>query len=297
VRAVVLRAVGGELAVEDVPEPDGDSVRVRAAGVNFADVLIRRGRYPQMPELPHVLGSEIAGDLDGRRVAAFTRAGGYAERAAVDQHWVFDLPEGKAFDEAAALLTTYLTVYIPFVSESLVSAGSSVLVHAGSGGVGSAAIQLAQHLGAHVIATASTERKRTFAREAGADEVRAYDEVDDVRVDIVLDPVGGEVFSRSLLLLKPGGWIVAVGYAGGAWEDLSPALIVGRNVGVKGVFLGRLMQLAPQFVRDCGLEIVAMWERDEIAPLVGARFPLEQAGEAHALIEAREHVGKVVLEP
>jgi NADPH2:quinone reductase len=297
VRAVVLRAVGGELAVEDVPEPDGDSVRVRAAGVNFADVLIRRGRYPQMPELPHVLGSEIAGDLDGRRVAAFTRAGGYAERAAVDQHWVFDLPEGKAFDEAAALLTTYLTVYIPFVSESLVSAGSSVLVHAGSGGVGSAAIQLAKHLGAHVVATASTERKRTFAREAGADEVRAYDEVDDVRVDIVLDPVGGEVFSRSLLLLKPGGWIVAVGYAGGAWEDLSPALIVGRNVGVKGVFLGRLMQLAPQFVRDCGLEVVAMWERDEIVPLVGARFPLEQAGEAHALIEAREHVGKVVLEP
>ena len=296
-RAVVLREVGGELAVEDVPEPDRESIRVRAAGVNFADVLIRRGRYPQMPELPHVLGAEIAGELGGRHVAALTRAGGYAERAVADAQWIFDLPEAKGFDEAAALLTTYLTAYISFVTDGLVAEGSTVLVHAGSGGVGSAAIQLAKHLGAHVVATASTERKREFARDAGADEVRGYDELDDVRVDVVLDPVGGELFSRSLLLLKPGGWIVAVGYAGGAWDDVSPALIVGRNLGVKGVFLGRLMQLSPQFVRDCGVEVVAMWARGEIDPLVGARFPLERADEAHALIEAREHVGKVVLEP
>ena len=296
-RAVVLREVGGELALEDVPEPEGEAVDVRAAGVNFADVLVRHGRYPQMPDLPHVLGGEVAGELDGRRVAALTRSGGYAERVAVDPHWAFELPANASFAEGAALLTTYLTGYIPLVRQGLVSDGSSVLVHAGAGGVGTAAIQLAKHLGAHVVATASTERKREFAREVGADEVRGYDDLDGVRVDVVVDPVGGELFTRSLLLLNPSGWIVAIGYAGGAWEDVSPALIVGRNLGVKGIFLGRLMQLAPAFVRDCGLELVAMWERGEIGPVVGARFPLERAADAHALMEARENVGKVVLEP
>jgi NADPH:quinone reductase len=297
VRAVVLREVGGELTLEDVPEPEGEAVDVRAAGVNFADVLVRRGRYPQMPELPHVLGGEVAGELDGRRVAALTRSGGYAERVAVDPHWVFELPAGAGFAQGAALLTTYLTAYIPLVHQALVSDGTSVLVHAGAGGVGTASIQLAKHLGAHVVATASSESKRDFAREVGADEVRAYDDLDGVRVDVVVDPVGGELFGRSLFLLNPSGWIVAVGYAGGAWEDVSPALLVGRNLGVKGVFLGRLMQLAPAFVRDCGVEVVAMWERDEIRPVVGARFPLERAADAHALIEARESVGKVVLAP
>jgi NADPH2:quinone reductase len=296
-RAVLLREVGGELAIEDVPDPDAPAVDVRAAGVNFADVLVRRGRYPQMPELPHVLGAEVAGELDGRRVAALARSGGYAERATVDPFWAVDLPEGASFAEGAALLTTYVTAYIPLVSQALVAQGSSVLVHAGSGGVGTASIQLAKHLGARVVATASTEKKRAFALEVGADEVRAYDELDGLRVDVVVDPVGGELFARSLLVLNPSGWIVAVGYAGGAWEDVNPALLVGRNVGVKGVYLGRLMQLAPQFVRDCALEVVAMWGRGEIRPVVGARFPLERAGDAHALIEAREHVGKVVLEP
>jgi len=297
VRAVVLREVGGALAVEDVPEPDRDVVEVRAAGINFADVLVRRGRYPQMPDLPHVLGGEVAGELDGRRVAALTRSGGYAERAGVDPQWVFELPADADFAEGAALLTTYLTAYIPLVVEGLVSEGSTVLVHSGSGGVGTASIQLAKHLGGHVVATASTETKREFARNVGADEVRGYEELDDVRADVVVDPVGGELFARSMLLLKPGGWIIAIGYAGGAWQDVNPALLVGRNVGVKGVFLGRLMQLAPAFVRDCGVELVAMWERGEIRPLVGSRFALEQADDAHALIEAREHVGKVVLEP
>ena len=296
-RAVVLREVGGALAVEDVPEPDRDVVEVRAAGINFADVLVRRGRYPQMPDLPHVLGGEVAGELDGRRVAALTRSGGYAERAGVDPQWVFELPADADFAEGAALLTTYLTAYIPLVVEGLVSEGSTVLVHSGSGGVGTASIQLAKHLGGHVVATASTETKREFARNVGADEVRGYEELDDVRADVVVDPVGGELFARSMLLLKPGGWIIAIGYAGGAWQDVNPALLVGRNVGVKGVFLGRLMQLAPAFVRDCGVELVAMWERGEIRPLVGSRFALEQAADAHALIEAREHVGKVVLEP
>jgi NADPH2:quinone reductase len=295
-RAVVLREVGGDLALEDVPEPEGGSVvDVRAAGINFADVLIRRGMYPQMPELPHVLGSEVAGDLDGRRVLALPRAaGGYAERVEVDPQWTFPLPDNASYAAGASFLTTYLTAYIPLLH---VKRPRSVLVHAGSGGVGSAAVQIAKHLGATVFATAGSEEKRAVARNAGADEVLGYDEVDELRVDVVLDPVGGEVFTRSLPLLNPLGTIVAIGFAGGLWQDPSVQWLVGRNVSVFGFYLGRLMKLQPEYVHERADELLALWAEGVIEPLVGATFPLADANGAHALIEERKHVGKVVLEP
>jgi NADPH2:quinone reductase len=295
VKAVVLHEVGGPLTLEEVPEPADAAVEVRAAGVNFADVLIRRGLYPQMPQLPYVLGNEVAGELDGRRVAAFPReAGGYAERVDVDPQWTFDLPDNATFAAGASFLTTYLTAHL---SLRAAGAGSTVLVHAGSGGVGGAAIQLAKRLGATVVATASTDDKRAFARRAGADEAIGYDEIDDLRVDVVVDPVGGEIFDRSLALLRPLGTIAAVGFAGGLWRDPSVQWLVGRNATVSGVYLGRLMKLAPDIVRAAALDLLAMWERGEIDPLVGATFALGEADAAHALIESRRHVGKVVLEP
>jgi NADPH2:quinone reductase len=295
VKAVVLREVDGDLALEEWDDPSGTVVDVRAAGVNFADVLIRRGLYPQMPELPYVLGMEVAGELDGRRVVAFAGApGGYAERVEVEPHWVFDLPDHASFAQGAGFLATYLTAYMPLLAAHR---ADTVLVHAGSGGVGSAAIQLAKQRGAHVIATASSDEKRAYARELGADEVRGYDEIDDLRVDLVLDPVGGEVFTRSLPLLNPLGTIVAIGFAGGLWQDPSVQWLVGRNATVSGFYLNRLMKLRPDYVRACGEELLALWRERAIEPPVGATFPLAAAGEAHALIEARRHVGKVVLEP
>ena len=178
-----------------------------------------------------------------------------------------------------------------------ITPASTVLVHAGSGGVGCAAIQLAKQLGAKVIATASSDEKRTFALGVGADEALGYDQLDDLRVDLVIDPVGGEVFTRSLPLLNPLGAIVAVGFAGGLWTDPSVQWLVGRNASVVGVYLGRLMKLQPQLVHECAIELLALWAQGEIDPIVGATFPLADAGAAHALIEGRRHVGKVVLEP
>jgi NADPH2:quinone reductase len=295
VNAVVLREVGGDLALEEWEEPSGVVVDVRAAGVNFADVLIRRGLYPQMPDLPYVLGSEVAGELDGRRVCAWSvGGGGYAERVEIDPAWVFDIPAGASFAAGAAFLTTYLTAYIPLVS---IARAETVLVHAGSGGVGAAAIQLAKNRGATVFATASSEKKREVARRAGADEVRGYDEIDDLRVDVVLDPVGGDVFTRSLPLLNPLGTIVAIGFTGGLWQDPSVQWLVGRNASVFGFYLGRLLRLAPALVRERAEELLALWAGGAIDPLVGATFPLAEARDAHALIESRQHVGKVVLEP
>jgi NADPH:quinone reductase len=303
-KAIVLRETGGpeRLKLVEVPDPeprDGQVVlHVRAAGVNFADVLIRRGRYPQAPELPTVPGSEVAGEANGRRVMALPQGGGYAEALAVDERLVVPLPDGASFEEGAGFLLTFLTAWIPLTRQVRVGPGSVVLVHAGSGGVGSAAIQLAKHLGAHVVATASTPEKRRVALEQAADEAVAYDKfVEKVRADVVLDPVGGDVFKESFRVLKPLGTVVALGYAGGWWEPLDPARLVGRNLGMQGFYLGRLMRHEPALVQEAVGELVALWSSGAVKPLIGATFPLEQAGEAHELIESREHVGKVVLVP
>ena len=303
-KAVVLRETGGpdRLELTEVPDPepaDGEVVvRVRAAGVNFADVLVRQGRYPQPPELPTVPGSEVAGEVDGRRVMALPRGGGYAEAIAVDEQLVVPLPDGASFEEGAGFLLTFLTAWIPLTRQVRVGEGSVVLVHAGSGGVGSAAIQLAKHLGAEVVATASTEEKRRVALEQGADQAVGYDEfLEKVRADVVLDPVGGEIFTQSFGVLKPLGTVVALGFAGGWWEPMDPAPLVGRNLGMQGFYLGRLMRHDPELVREAIGEVLELWSSGVVKPLVGATFPLEGAAEAHALIEARRHVGKVILVP
>jgi NADPH2:quinone reductase len=303
-RAILLRETGGpeQLEITDVPEPvarDGQVLlRVRAAGVNFADVLVRQGRYPQPPELPTVPGSEVAGEVGGRRVAALPQGGGYAEWVAVDPALLVPLPDGASFEEGASFLLTFLTAWIPLTRQVRVGPGSVVLVHAGSGGVGSAAVQVAKHLGARVVATASTEEKRQVARELGADEAVGYEDFDaQVRADVVLDSVGGEVFELSLGVLEPLGTLVGIGFAGGWWKPLDPAPLVGRNVGVVGFYLGRLMRHRPELVAQAIGELLPLWEAGALRPLVGSTFSLAEAPAAHRLIEERRHVGKVVLVP
>jgi NADPH:quinone reductase len=301
VRAVVLRETGDadRLRIEDVPEPEGDTIAVRAAGVNFLDVLVRQGRYPQPPPLPATPGIEVSGDVDGRRVLALLRqtGGGYAERASIDPDWVFPLPERASYEEGAAFLMTFLTAWMPLHHVGVLP-GATVLVHAGAGGGGSAAIQVARHLGARVVATASTEEKRELVLRLGAQEAYGYDEFTDaVRADVVLDPVGGDVFAASLGVVNPLGTLVAVGYAAGEWQPLNTQLLVGRNVAVFGFYLGRLMRLAPGRVHEAANEVLQAWREGALKPLVGATFPLERAADAHRLIEARRHVGKVVLVP
>jgi len=291
-RAVVLRETGGpeQLQLEEVAEPDEPALRVRAAGVNFMDVLIRRGQYPQMPELPHVLGGEVAGELDGERVFGFPGgSGGYAERVRVDPQWLFPLPDGASFEEGASFLMANLTAWLPLRRVE----AETVLVTAASGGVGSAAVRIGKHLGARVVAAASTEEKRRFALELGADEAVGYDELPPC--DVAFDVVGGDVFAACLPALRPLGTLIAVGEAGGRWPELDPRLLVGRNVSVQGFYLGRLMRLAPELVRAAAEEVVELWRSGAVEPVVGETFPLEQVAEAHRLIDERKHVGKVVL--
>jgi len=304
-RAILLGETGGpgRLVLTEVAEPvagDGQVlVRIRAAGVNFLDLLVRSGNYPQAPSLPVVPGVEIAGEVDGRRVIALLPgSGGYAEAAAVDEHRLYPLPAGASFEEGAAFMLTFLTAYIPLTRQVRVEPGTTVLVHAGSGGVGCAAIQVARHLGARVVATASSEEKRRFALEQGAEEAYKYDEfAEHVRPDVVIDPVGGKLLAETLPTLAPLGTIVAIGYAGGWWEELTPALLVGRNVGIQGFYLGRLTERRPEIVKAAADDLLHLWSQGAIRPVVGAGFPLDQAAAAHTLIEERRHVAKVVLVP
>ena len=302
-KAAVLPGVDAEFQLREVPDPSPEGrvlIRVRAAGVNFADVLIRRGRYPQMPKLPAVLGSEVAGELeDGTRVMAITSgAGGYAELVAVDPAQVVRLPEQASFAEGASFLLTFLTAYIPLTRQARVRVGSTVLVYAAAGGVGSAAIQVARALGARVVGAVGSAEKLDVCRSLGAEAAHVYDELpDDLAVDVVLDPVGGELFASSFTRLRPLGTLVAIGSAAGAWAAVEPARLVGRNVGLAGFYLGRLLRLEPELVGEAVGELLALWQTGALKPLVGAELPLHDVERAHELVESRQSVGKVVLAP
>jgi NADPH2:quinone reductase len=251
-----------------------------------------------MPELPTILGVEVAGDVDGQRVIALPQEGGYAEEVSVAADGLVPLPDGASYEEGASFLMTFLTAYIPLTRQLRLEPGMTVLVHAGAGGVGGAAIQLAKHFGAHVVATAGSEEKRAFAQEHGADEAFGYDDfAEHVRADVVLDPVGGELVAESHRVLKPLGAHVLLGFAGGWWEPVDPALLVGRNVSLVGFYLGRLMRLAPEVVQAATAELMTLWSERAVRPIVGSTFPLADAAAAHRLIEERKHVGKVVLVP
>jgi len=302
-KAAVLPAVDAPFELRDVPDPvpqDGEVlVRVRAAGINFLDVLIRRGRYPQMPELPAVLGYELSGELeDGARVMAMVTTGGYAELAAVPRASLVPLPDGASFAEGAGFVLTFLTAWVPLTRQVRLGEGQTVLVHAAAGGVGTAAIQVARALGARVVAAVGSPEKLELCRELGAEEAYVYEELpDDLRVDVVVDPVGGELFEAAVPRLRPLGTVVAIGYAGGLWPELQPAQLVGRNVGVQGVYIGRLLRHAPDVIAAATRELLELWSSRRIRPVVGAELPLAEVEDAHALVESRRSVGKVVLVP
>jgi len=283
------------------PAPDGKVlVRVRAAGVNFADVMVRRGRYPQMPELPTVLGSEVAGELeDGTRVMALTAGGGgYAELVAVAPAQIVPLPDHATFAEGAGFLLTFLTAFIPLTRQVRIGPGSRVLVTAAAGGVGTAALQIARGLGATVVGAVGSAEKIDVCLQLGAEAAYVYDDVpEDETFDVILDQVGGDVFAASLNKLRPLGTVIAVGSAGGAWPPVDPARVVGRNAAVAGFYLGRLLRLDPELVGSAVGELLAFWQTGALAPLVGHELPLDAAEHAHELLESRRSVGKVVLVP
>ena len=173
-----------------------------------------------------------------------------------------------------------------------------MLVTAAAGGVGSAGVQLAASLGAHVVGAVGSPEKRDHVLALGAAEAVLYDEVGGLEpFDVILDQVGGEVFAAGLEQLRPLGTIVAVGFAGGAWPTIDPARLVGRNSSVAGFYLGRLMRFEPDLVRAAVGQLLEQWAAGSISPSVGATFPLADGAEALRMVAERRSTGKVVLLP
>ncbi|MDX1420665.1 MAG: zinc-binding dehydrogenase [Rubricoccaceae bacterium] len=325
-------------APDPVPGPGQVRIAVEAAGINFADILARQGLYPDAPDLPAVVGYEVAGTVDavsdgverpavGDPVLALVRFGGYSSAVVVPAASVFPRPEGMTAEVGAALPVTYLTAFQMMVvmggvrhAQELGGRRMRVLVHGASGGVGTAAADLGRIYGVELLGTASPG-KHDFVRERGYDhavDYRTDDWVAEVRdltdgdgVDLVLDPIGGAHWAKSLDVLAPTGRVVLYGIssvAGGGklgmlkmalgipWRRLSPLSLINRNHGVLGVNLGHLWGEGER-IGGWARKLLAYYVRGQVQPFVDRSFPFERAAEAHAYIEGRQNRGKVVLTP
>jgi NADPH2:quinone reductase len=230
--------------------------------------------------------------------------GGFAEVVNTAPQAVFALPDALDFAQGAALLLNYHTAYFALKLRGRLKEGETVLVHGAAGGVGTAVLQVAKALGARTIAVVSTDDKERVARDAGADEVVRSDgpwkdqakELSAGGVDIVLDPVGGDRFTDSLRSLREDGRLVVVGFTGGSIPEVKVNRLLLNNIDVVGAGWGAYVMTKPQLTRQIAAELDRMIADGYVRPPVGARFPLERAGEALAVIDRREATGKVVLD-
>jgi NADPH:quinone reductase len=323
VQIVDLSGPESALRVVDLPEPEpshmltpgsGVVVEVHAAGVSFPELLQTRGQYQLQPDLPFVPGGEAGGVVTsapeaapvrpGDRVAAFPFLGAWAETAVAPEFAVFKLPDELDFAQGAALILNYHTAYFCLKLRGRLTDGETVLVHGAAGGVGTAALQVAKGLGARTIGVVSSAEKASVASAAGADEVVRSDgpwkdeakELSGGGVDVVFDPVGGDRFTDSIRSLREGGRVVVVGFAGGAIPQVKVNRLLLSNTEVVGAGWGAFVVGKPDVWHEMGAAVNGMIDAGQIRPVVGAHFPLEQAGKALKLLDDRAALGKVVLD-
>ncbi len=320
-RAIAVTAFGGPevLQFTEVPEPQPGPgqvvIRVSYAGVNFAEIMGRRGDYhastlPFVPGLEvsgyiHTLGDGVEGMSIGQPVAAFTVTGGYAEYVAASALLTFPLAASLDLRTAAAFPTVVPTATALLTEVARVLPGESVLVHAASGGVGTVAVQIARLRGAgKLIGVVSREEKRDYARSFGYDDILLQrDFVDQVReltggrgVDVILESIGGEVFGRSMEVLAPLGRLVLFGNASGSSDIAQSVYTLQRtNKAILGFSIGSLSQQDPQRLRAIALRALQYLERGQVLIDVTDVLPLSLADEAHRRIESRRNLGKLLL--
>jgi NADPH:quinone reductase-like Zn-dependent oxidoreductase len=336
-RAAVLPRNGGPevFEIQDRPEPSlGPGrvrIRVRAAGINFADLMARQGLYPDAPDLPAVLGYEVAGEVEdvgddvesvttGARVMAACRFGGYAEIVSVRERDVLDLPEDWSFEEGASFPVVYGTAYASLVSFGNVRPGERLLIQAAAGGVGIAATQIGKLLGAEIFGTASPS-KHDRIRELGvqhAIDYRGMDFADEVRritgeetpLDLIVDGIGAKSWKDGYNLLRPGGRLVMIGassFVSGEKRNLrkaaanlarvprfNPIKMASESRTVVGLNMLRLWDARGTLEEY--VEPLAQWvDQGLLRPVVSEAFPLERIADAHRFMGERKNVGKVVL--
>jgi NADPH2:quinone reductase len=309
------------LQLDDVepprPPPGGAVVAVEAASLNFPDLLAIAGQYQVKAPLPFVPGMEAAGTVVavgpdsrwrvGDRVIATNLWGAFAEQLAVPDAGLFAIPPGLDAAQAASLLITYQTGYFALVHRAALRPGETLLVHGGAGGVGLAAIQLGRALGATVLATAGSEEKLGVCRDNGAHHALDYrdgDWVGEVNrltggrgADVIYDPVGGDVFDKSLKCVAWEGRVLVIGFASGRIPELKLNRVLLKNISVIGLFWGAYQLRDPQKIVDAHAALTDLAARGEIAPRVWRSLPLAQLPEALAALESRASWGKVVVTP
>ncbi|GAB5533776.1 MAG: medium chain dehydrogenase/reductase family protein [Rubricoccaceae bacterium] len=330
------------LEVRDAPDPKpgpGEvQIAVEAAGINFADILARQGIYPDAPPLPAVVGYEVAGAVAavgggvtsvsvGDPVIGLTRFGGYSSQLVVPESGVFPRPDGMTPETGAAIPVTYLTAFQMMIvmgsvrhARELGGRRVRVLVHGASGGVGTACADLGKTYGAELFGTASAG-KHDYVRERGYHHAIDYRQpdwpervmslTDGEGVDLVLDPIGGKHWAKSLSVLAPSGRMVVYGIssatgggklgllkvmAGVPWTKFNPIRLMNENQGVMGVNLGHLWH-AQDRVAGWARAILGLYERGDVRPHVDRVFSFDEAADAHRYIEERKNTGKVLLRP
>lgn len=326
------------LQVKETPDPEPKAgevrIRVEASGVNFADIVGRLGMYPDLPPMPVVPGYEVSGRIDavgagvesnwiGRDVVASTRFGGYADMVCVPVTQLFARPPGMTALEGAAIPVNYLTAWILIVVMGGLKRNETMLVHSAGGGVGIAAIQIAKHIGAGVIGTASAA-KHAELRALGADhlidyrtedfETRTREITNGRGVELILDAVGGESWRKGYRVLAPTGRMGMFGISGATtgkersifsmlsllarvpWLQFNPLSLINANKGVFGVNVGHMWGEGER-LREWGNQIFDLWTQGVVKPKIARTFKFDEAPLAHHFIQDRRNIGKVLLVP
>jgi putative PIG3 family NAD(P)H quinone oxidoreductase len=302
-----------------IPDPkEGELlIRVQAAGVNRPDILQRQGLYPPPPGACPVLGLEVAGEVAKKgqgvtgwsvsdKVCALTNGGGYAEYVAVPAGQCLPVPAALSVDEAAALPETFFTVWANVFELGAPKAGQNLLVHGGSSGIGTTAIQMAKTAGAKVFTTAGSEAKCEACRRLGADTVINYRRQDYVEViwtatdgkgvDVILDMVGGDYIDRNIKAAALGGHIVNIAFLKGSRVEVDMLPVLFKRLTVTGSALRpRSAAEKAGIAQKLREKIWPLIERGDIKPVMAGRFPLKDAPAAHRLMESGKHIGKIIL--
>ncbi|ALI98377.1 NAD(P)H-quinone oxidoreductase [Rufibacter tibetensis] len=319
-KAVVITESGApevlQIQEREVPTPASHQilVRVHAAGINRPDVAQRKGHYPPPAGAPvDVPGLEIAGTIEacgdhverwkkGDAICALLPGGGYAEFAVVDARHCLPVPKGWSFEEAASLPETVFTVWHNVFQRGQLQPGETFLVHGGSSGIGITAIQLAKTWGARVFATAGTDEKCQACEELGADQcinhkTQAFEEeLKAEGVDVILDMVGGVYIPKNLNLLKPDGRLVFINAMQGAQGKFDVRQVMQKRLTITGSTLRpRDAEFKAALTAAIEQHVWPLLEAGEFKPVLYKVFPLEEAAQAHALMESSEHIGKIVL--
>ncbi len=316
-RAFVLSSTDTPPALTDLPLPEPAAgevrLRIRACGLNFADLLMARGQYQERPALPFTMGMEVAGTIEalgpgvhglvpGQRVAAFAGQGGLAEYGCFPAARCLPIPDAMPFEAAAGFVVAYGTSHVALAHRARLQAGETLLVLGAAGGVGLTAVEIGRLMGARVIAVARGAGKLDVAREAGAD-VLIDSEGADLRaafkdlggIDVVYDAVGEPAASAALRALNPEGRFLVIGFAGGEVPKFPGNILLVKNLDVIGFYWGGYMAFRPEVIRSSLSRLLGWYGEGRLAPHVSHSLPLERAAEGLELLRSRRSTGKVVI--